>query len=363
MKKRIYLTISSIIQIIAASYYIANANHIVEETIKSVKKVYSMFPVDFQERVISVFQNGGNYYFIGTSAICIIINLIILFLAINNKISSKKTLLIILTVFVFFTTSSSLSIILVIVNFILVMQLKEDTISKNKDKKELPIIEKEMISKKDIILSIILLIVYFSQFIWSSYIPENNIILSRIIVIGFYALMFGLVVGFFYKKLISDFKILINNFEAYFKYTAPKYAIMLVCFIIVNFICILITNKATSVNQEAVESLSKISLLILGVIWAPVVEETLFRGVIKRFIRNNTVFIIVSALVFGLLHSISEENILNVIVTTIPYATLGGFLAYVYSKTNNLANNILMHASWNFVASIISILTMIIFYK
>ena len=40
----------------------------------------------------------------------------------------------------------------------------------------------------------------------------------------------------------------------------------------------------------------------------------------------------------------------------IPYATIGGFLAYLYVKTNNICTNMAFHCFHNSVAMIISIL-------
>ena len=97
--------------------------------------------------------------------------------------------------------------------------------------------------------------------------------------------------------------------------------------------------------------------LPLAIIYAPIVEETLFRGCIRRFIKNDKLFIIVSALVFGLLHTaFSEETIYNALVLAIPYATMGGFLAYIYTKTNNMLCNMSFHCFHNTIAMIISIL-------
>ena len=129
---------------------------------------------------------------------------------------------------------------------------------------------------------------------------------------------------------------------------------MILSFLVVNLICILVTNNATSVNQEAVESLPKIIMFILAVLWAPIVEETVFRGTIRRYINNNIVFILLSAFVFGFMHATGEGSILEILFTTLPYATLGGWLAYIYSKTDNLANNIMIHAIWNLFAVILS---------
>ena len=95
----------------------------------------------------------------------------------------------------------------------------------------------------------------------------------------------------------------------------------------------------------------------LAVIYAPIVEESLFRGCLRRFFKNDKVFIIISAISFGLLHTIfSEPNLYNAIVMGIPYMAIGGFLAYLYTKTNNMCTNMAFHAFHNAIVMIFVIL-------
>ena len=61
-------------------------------------------------------------------------------------------------------------------------------------------------------------------------------------------------------------------------------------------------------------------------------------------------------LVFGLLHTIHEASILNIFVVGLPYMALGGYLAYIYTKTNNLFSNIFSHMFINTLAIIIMII-------
>lgn len=90
-----------------------------------------------------------------------------------------------------------------------------------------------------------------------------------------------------------------------------------------------------------------------AVLWAPIVEELIFRGSLRRFIKNDKLFIVVSAVVFGLIHTIVETTLINVFVMAIPYMILGGFFAYVYAKTDNICNNILAHAFQNAVGMLL----------
>lgn len=357
MKKKIYFIISAIVQIFASINLIANSNEILEKTMATVKDVYSAFPAEFQDRVISMMNNSGIYYVMAPAIICIIVNAIILILAFANKIVKKRGLLIFLSVLCIIFSSSTVATILAITNFIILLSIKkEDKQNIIDEKKKIPEVKQKNYSKKELISAAIIFLVYFSQFIWSDYIPDNNKIMSILVVISFYAIMFMLVFILFGDKLISDFKKLIKNFNAYIEYDLPKYGLMIVSFILVNFICILVTKNGTSVNQETVESLPKLIMFILAVLWAPIVEETVFRGTIRRYINNKIVFVLLSAFIFGFMHATGEGSLLKIIFTTLPYATLGGWLAYIYSKTDNLANNIMIHGIWNLFAVIMSFL-------
>lgn len=360
MKRKVYLLVSSIIQIISSIYLIINANEVVKETLESIKEVYKMFPEDYQDRVTNLFQNGGVIFIIGTACTSIILNILIFILVMNNKMINKRGVLIGLSSVSVLTSSTLTSSILSIVNIIVLVTIKNEEVSEVlKEKKEIPKIKYKKASGKEIIFSIILFLAYFSQFIWEGLIPDNKI-LAFLIAISFYVIMFILVICLFWDKISNDFKLFKNNFKEYMEYIIPKYGLMIITFIIVSLICTFITKNGTSVNQEAVEALPKLMLIILSVIWAPVVEETIFRGVIRRFIKNDIVFIILSAFVFGFLHAASETSIINIIVMTIPYATLGGFLSYIYAKSNNLVNNMFVHSVWNLIAATISILTMFV---
>jgi len=169
----------------------------------------------------------------------------------------------------------------------------------------------------------------------------------------FYVVMLGLSIAIFKDKLKRDIKQFKDNAKAYIKYILPRLGITYLIITITNLICIIITQQAQSVNQEAIEALPMWFVIPSAIIWAPIVEELIFRGVLRRFIKNDKLFIIASALIFGLLHTTSELTILNVFIMAIPYAILGGFLAYIYAKTDNITNNILIHAFQNTMSTLI----------
>ncbi|QIL48088.1 CPBP family intramembrane glutamic endopeptidase [Vagococcus hydrophili] len=86
-------------------------------------------------------------------------------------------------------------------------------------------------------------------------------------------------------------------------------------------------------------------LLILGVIiLAPILEEIVFRGLMRQLIANKYNYIVISSLLFSLIHS--PEN---------SYLFLGVFISGIlfslsYIKTNNLVIPICIHLINNLVA-------------
>lgn len=348
MKKKIYFMVSSVLQILLTIFTILNVQEIVNIQLESIKETYSMFPVDFQERMLGMLQNSGPKFILFMSSIAIIINIVTLIIAFKNNILRKKGLLIAFSVISFFTAESLFVQLFAIVNFIILLCLKRTKPEDYPEKKKLPEVNYEKPNKKEIILSIVLLVAYFSQFALDI-IPLDNLSQTAAILltIAIYIVLLVIALFTFKERLKRDIKLFKENYKAYSQYILPRLGIMYVIFIVCNLICVLISRKATSENQAALESMPKWFIIPAAVLWAPIVEELVFRGSFRRFIKNDYLFIAVSAIIFGLMHTISEANILNVFIMAIPYSILGGFFAYIYDKTDNLCNNILLHAFHN----------------
>ena len=361
MKKKIYFIISSVLQILFAIYIVVNAHAIVEAQLSSIKEAYSMFPIDFQDRMIGMLQNNGPKFIIFTTIIGIILNFITLIFAIKNHILRKKGILIAFSAICFLTSESLIQMLLSIVNLTVLLCLQRKNPEDFPEKKEMPKVKYEKPTKKEVILSIIFVLAYFSQFALDFILPENlsktNAIILTIVI---YVVLLALAIFTFKDRLKRDIKLFKENYKAYFRYVLPRLGIMYVIFIACNLIVVLISQKATSENQAALESMPKWFIIPAAVLWAPIVEELIFRGSFRRFIKNDKLFIVLSAIVFGLLHTVSETSISNVFIMAIPYAILGGFFAYIYDKTDNLCNNILAHAFHNAVGMLLMNLFMFI---
>ena len=136
------------------------------------------------------------------------------------------------------------------------------------------------------------------------------------------------------------------------RFIMPKIGIAYIFLFTASLISMLVTKSGTSVNQQNLESLPMLYTVFAAVLYAPIVEEVIFRGVIRRIIKNDTIFIVLSATIFGVLHTIGESSIFNIIFMSLPYVSLGAYLAYIYTRTNNIFSNITSHAIFNTISSI-----------
>lgn len=99
----------------------------------------------------------------------------------------------------------------------------------------------------------------------------------------------------------------------------------------------------------------KIHYLIAPLIYAPVIEELFCRNGIMRvfeeqFRMTKISAIILSSLVFSLLHVIKQNDAaLNIITANFLIYLVSGFgCGYVYKNTDNIFSSIILHILWNF---------------
>lgn len=347
MKRKIYFIITSIIGVIVSILTIIYSKNIINNLIESSKELYSKFPKDFQDRIINILSHSGLNFIRLSSVIVIIISIIILIYSLKNKINSKKNTFLVLSIISFVLSNFVLMQLAYLISIILSATIKQENMIKVK--KEMPKLEYKKSNKKDITKCIILFLLYFSQFIVSKFLPNDKTIII-IYEVSFYLIMFVMCFIFYFNTLKNDFIIFKNNFSAYLKYIIPRYLIGMAIFIVVNLISILLTKKATSVNQGTLESISIWQLLPLAVIWAPIVEEIIYRANVRKILNNNVIFILVSSILFGYMHVIHEANLFNIIISGLPYTVFGATLAYIYFKTNNICSNIFVHFLQNSIS-------------
>ncbi|MBP3461550.1 MAG: CPBP family intramembrane metalloprotease [Bacilli bacterium] len=152
------------------------------------------------------------------------------------------------------------------------------------------------------------------------------------------------------KKLSKDFENMKKNhkqyFKKYFKFWLIAVAIMMISNLFINFFL----DNGISSNEETLREMFKISPIYIffsSVIYAPFVEELVFRQSIKNIIPNKIIFIIVSGLIFGGLHIVSGYSGLTDLLYLIPYCAPGFAFAYILADSDNIFISIALHFMHN----------------
>ena len=145
------------------------------------------------------------------------------------------------------------------------------------------------------------------------------------------------------KRIVSDCKKLKGkDLLIIFLIALGTIAINLVIGIVFEKIGVKMDNQNTIVSMF---NEHKIIIALLACVFGPVIEEFVFRYSLGTLINNKYAFLIVSSLLFGIIHAIG--------VATILYVFLGAMFGLVYLKYNkNVVASIIIHALNN-IASII----------
>ena len=148
-----------------------------------------------------------------------------------------------------------------------------------------------------------------------------------------------IIILIFNKSLQSEFKDMRKNHKKYYKQYFKYYLIGLIIMMFSNLFIAIVSNGSTAGNQDAINDLFKISPLYIyfaSVIYAPIVEELIFRKAIRNIIPNKILFILVSGLLFGGLHVIGTVEAWYDPLYIIPYSAPGIVFAFILYKTNNI---------------------------
>ncbi len=106
-----------------------------------------------------------------------------------------------------------------------------------------------------------------------------------------------------------------------------------------NLIITFINSGGIANNEQAIRdmmSISPIYIFFSAVLFAPLVEELVFRQAFKYIFSSKVLFVFMSALVFGGLHVISSIESLFDLLYIIPYGAPGAVFAYMLVKTDNI---------------------------
>ena len=207
------------------------------------------------------------------------------------------------------------------------------------------------------ILSIFLFFDYLLLIVYCSYtgVTKVNPTISIICIFIKYLVLISLIIKNYHKYLKEkwfDFKKNIKKyFEISFKYWFIGFIIMIISNIIINYFF-----PGLGKNEENVQELIKkfpIIAFLFTTVFAPLIEEMVFRKYLQDSIKNKYLFMILSGLLFGFVHVMGTNNPLEYLLI-IPYGSLGFMFAKTINETDNIYNTIMMHMLHNGILTILS---------
>ena len=158
------------------------------------------------------------------------------------------------------------------------------------------------------------------------------------------------------KKKIIDFKNNIGKyFEISFKNWLLGFLIMIGSNIIINKLVPGLGQNESSV-QELITKLPFLAF-ILTTIFAPFTEEMVFRKYLQDCFNNKILYMIVSGIIFGLVHVMGFGDIREYLLI-IPYGALGFMFAKTINETDNIYCTIMMHMIHNGALTLLSIMSL-----
>ena len=163
----------------------------------------------------------------------------------------------------------------------------------------------------------------------------------------------------YHKKVNRDIVDYKNNFKEYFLLGLKYWLIGLSLMIFSNLIISMIYSNQ-SANEEVIQNILgryPIYMIFSASIFAPFVEELIFRKSIRDIFDNkyDIIYIIVSGLVFGFIHTLANVNNIMELLYIIPYGIVGSMFAYIYTKTDNIFVPMTFHFIHNTMIIVLSL--------
>lgn len=154
------------------------------------------------------------------------------------------------------------------------------------------------------------------------------------------------------KKQWIDFK---KNYKKYFKENIKYWLFALAIMYASNLVIAIIKyqttgNISTAENEEVIRqtlSYAPIYTFIAASFLAPIIEEMTFRFSLRKVFKNDILFVIVSSLIFGGLHVLTENVSTLDLLYLIPYCAPGFAFAIILVKTKNIFSTMSLHLLHN----------------
>lgn len=172
-----------------------------------------------------------------------------------------------------------------------------------------------------------------------------------------FALNFICVTVIFHRYLLRSLQIAFADPGSFFKICGLGFAFYWICSIVVNMLVLYVDPEFSNVNDDSILQISKSNFMLMTVgtvLLVPVVEETLFRGVIfGQLMRKNQVLAyILSIAIFSAIHVVGYIGLyppVRLLLCLIQYFPAAFFLAWAFEKSNTIWSPILIHTVVNLI--------------
>lgn len=158
------------------------------------------------------------------------------------------------------------------------------------------------------------------------------------------------------EELINNIKKLNKkNILTTLLYFIIGFLLMVLSNYIINYIII---PNGISNNEQGNRELLLNNKLLYGILLTliiPYIEEIVFRLSLKKSIKNNNSFILISSTIFSLLHIVSITSLIELLYF-IPYFILGLTFSTIYTKTDNIYCSTISHILNNTITVLIILL-------
>ena len=213
-----------------------------------------------------------------------------------------------------------------------------------------------------IFLGILLIFLYIDYLVVALYYMNGHDLFNLkfvdklVILFSKYLILIILFLAKDFKYLKDKWKDFIKNFKKYTKIAFKNWFIGFLIMIISNII-ISYFIKGVGENESAVQDMIHnipIVAFMLTTIFAPFIEEMVFRKTLKDAVSNKTLYMILTGLIFGFIHTQIDVNILEILLI-IPYGALGFMFAKILNETDNVYPAIMVHMFHNGMLTLLAI--------
>lgn len=168
---------------------------------------------------------------------------------------------------------------------------------------------------------------------------------------------FAAIVGIFHKFLWNGLKVACKNLWRTLKSAFLAFCVYYVSNLLINTLIFRWAPWFYNVNDQSIGSMAAQSFTLMTVcvvILVPVVEETLYRGLLfgRLYARNKYLGYIASVAVFAAIHVIGyvgSYSGAHLALCFLQYLPAGFALAWAYEEADSIWAPILMHMTINFI--------------